>query len=184
MRIIAGRYRSRRLKVGPPTGTRPTSDKLRETLFNILGRRVIESRFLDAYAGVGAVGIEAFSRGASTVSFVDASVGACAAIRKNLEALDLKDEFPVLQMDLARALKQVVKTPFDIAFLDPPYDSGNLYRRDLELFGAGSVLDRDGIVVIEHARSMELPAGHGCLRLVRTYSQRDSALTFYEQESR
>ena len=184
MRIIAGRYRSRRLKVGPPPGTRPTSDRLRETLFNILGRRVIESRFLDAYAGVGAVGIEAFSRGASTVSFVDSSAKACAAIRRNLEAFDMEDEFPVLQMDLARALKQAVTAPFDIAFLDPPYDSGSLYRRDLELFGAGSVLDSEGILVIEHARSMELPAGQGCLRLLRTHLQGDSALTFYEQERR
>lgn len=184
MRIIAGRYRSRRLKAGPPAGTRPTSDKLRETLFNILGPRVIESRFLDAYAGVGAVGIEAFSRGASTVSFVDASVKACSAIRTNLGALDIEDEFLVLQLDLARALKQGLKPPFDIAFLDPPYDGQHLYRRDLEQFGAGSVLAHAGVLAVEHARAMELPASEGCLRLVRTHSQGDSALTFYEQESR
>jgi 16S rRNA (guanine(966)-N(2))-methyltransferase RsmD len=180
MRIIAGRYRSRRLKVGPPPGTRPTGDKLRETLFNILADRIIESRFLDAYAGVGAIGIEAFSRGARVVAFVDHSRKACAAIRVNLAGLGVAQEYHVLQMDLARAMDGPQAGGFDVAFLDPPYARDDLHRRDLERFGEGSLLAEDGVLVIEHARSMILPDQAGCLDRVRTHLQGDSALTFYE----
>ena len=123
MRIIAGRYKSRRLKAPPPDETRPTGDKLRETLFNILGDRVIESVFLDAYTGVGAIGIEAISRGARPVHFVDSQAKACAAIRTNLEALNVEDECRVLEMKLGEAFRLCIRegVAFDIVFLDPPY---------------------------------------------------------------
>jgi len=183
VRIIAGRYRSRRLKVGPPEGTRPTSDKLRETLFNILGGRVIESMFLDAYAGVGAIGIEALSRGAATVAFVDESPEACDAIRANLESLGLTQGQQVFQTDLARALKRPVNGRFDIAFLDPPYGRDDLYRQDLEQFGAGACLAPDGVLVLEHLRTTQLPDAVGCLDRIRTHPQGDSALTFYQAET-
>ena len=184
MRIIAGKYRSRRLKTGPPEGTRPTSDKLRETLFNILGGRVIESVFLDAYAGVGAIGIEAFSRGAVKVAFVDESTEACVAIRANLEELGIAENCHILQMDLARAMKRPPDDPFDIAFLDPPYGRDDLYSRDLERFGAGSYIARDGVLVVEHLRSTRLPESVGCLDRLRTHPQGDSALTFYQPETK
>ncbi len=181
MRVIAGRYGGRRLKARPPGGTRPTSDKLRETLFNILGARVIESSFLDAYAGVGAIGIEALSRGARHAVFVDRSPRACAAIEANLDALEAADRGRVLRMDLARALDGRLDRRFDVAFLDPPYARGDLYRRDLELFGAGSLLAPGGVLVVEHAGAVEPPGGVAGMDRVRTRVQGDSALTFYEQ---
>lgn len=184
MRVIAGRYGGRRLKARPPGGTRPTSDKLRETLFNILGARVIESSFLDGYAGVGAIGIEALSRGARRAVFVDRSPKACAAIAVNLDALEAADCGRVLRMDLARALDGRLDRRFDIAFLDPPYAREDLYLRDIERFGAGSFLDPGGVLVIEHGRAMEAPAGVAGLDRVRTHVQGDSALTFYEQGRR
>jgi 16S rRNA (guanine966-N2)-methyltransferase len=184
MRIVAGKYRSRRLKVGPPEGTRPTSDRLRETLFNILGSGVIESKFLDAYAGVGAIGIEALSRGASRVEFVDSSPKACAAIEANLEALDIADGYRVFQSTLAEVMKRGLEVRFDIVFLDPPYDRHHLYRHDLERFGQGAFLEAEGLLVVEHARTMELPDSVGDLERTRTHPQGDSALTFYKSEAK
>src|SRR5919108_1861334 len=119
MRIISGKFRSRRLKGTPPAGIRPTSDKLRETLFNILGARVEGSTFLDGCAGVGAIGIEAISRGAAFVYFIEQSRKACQMIRENLKSLEIDDGFKILEMDLVRGLS-VLEASFDIAFIDPP----------------------------------------------------------------
>ena len=184
MRIIAGQYRSRRLKTGPSEGTRPTSDKLRETVFNILGGRVIESAFLDAYAGVGAIGIEAISRGARSVYFVDNASQACAAIRTNLESLSVEAECRVLRMEFGDAFRLCLREglAFDIVFLDPPYEREELYRRDLERLGAASLLKQGAIVVVEHLRSVEMPANIPGLVHLRTHPQGHSALTFYEPE--
>src|SRR5689334_12964419 len=104
MRIIAGQFKSRRLKGTPPPGIRPTSDKLRETIFNILGQKTQGATFLDGCAGMGAIGIEAISRGAAEVYFIDQSRKATRIIRDNLDALDIKDGFAVLEMDLPKAL--------------------------------------------------------------------------------
>src|SRR5437016_2817435 len=134
MRIIAGKFKSRHLKARPPAGIRPTSDKLRETLFNILGARVEGATFLDGCAGVGAIGIEAISRGAALVCFVDQSRKATQAIRENLESLEIEEGFKILEMDIAKALN-TLNTPFDIAFIDPPYEREDLYQAVLERFG-------------------------------------------------
>ena len=186
MRIIAGRYKSRRLKARPGAGTRPTSDKLRETLFNILASRVIESVFLDGYAGVGAVGIEAASRGARSVYFVDRSVGAERAIRSNLESIAVDVPCRVLQMELNAALGVCLRegVSFDIVFLDPPYAKTDLYGRDLERLASGSLLHPGSIVVLEHARGFEWPRDGLGLARTRTLEQGDSALTFFEREDR
>src|SRR5437773_5041883 len=128
MRIIAGQFRSRQLKGTPPAGLRPTSDKLRETLFNILGPIIESAVFLDACAGMGGVGIEAISRGARFVHFVDSSRKACAMIRENLTMLDVRDGFRVLETEVRKALQLFERggTSFDTAFLDPPYDREDL----------------------------------------------------------
>ena len=185
MRIVAGRYRSRRLKVGPKEGIRPTSDRLRETLFNILGDRVIESTFLDAYAGVGAIGIEALSRGARFVYFVDRDSKACAAVRANLESLEVKEGFRLLRMDLSDALRLCFREDvrFNIVFLDPPYQREDLYWRDLEQFGRDPLLEEGGLLIAEHSRAMEMPDAIEGLVRVRTRRQGDSVLTFYEPEA-
>src|ERR1041385_408841 len=135
MRIISGKFKSRQLKGAPPGGTRPTSDRLRETLFNILAPRIDGAIFLDGCAGVGAVGIEAISRGAAFVYFIDQSRKACQVIRQNLGSLEIKDGFKLMEMDLMRALR-TMNTTIDIAFIDPPYDSEQLYDAVLQWFGA------------------------------------------------
>src|SRR5262249_21802064 len=130
MRIIAGQFRSRRLKGTPPPGIRPTSDKLRETIFNILGPTVQGATFLDGCAGMGAVGIEAISRGATEVYFINQSRKATRIIRENLQSLDIKEGFKLIELDLPKAL-DMLSTQFDIAFIDPPYDREDLYRAAL-----------------------------------------------------
>src|SRR5262245_5676033 len=120
MRIIAGQFKSRHLSSGPSSGTRPTSDKLRETLFNILGETVRGCTFLDGCAGVGAIGIEAISRGAEAVVFVDQSRKATRIIRENLNALDIREKFRILEIDISKALDLCAREglQFDIAFVD------------------------------------------------------------------
>ncbi len=184
MRVIGGRFRSRKLPAPPPARTRPTSDRLRETLFNILASSVIESMFLDAYAGVGAVGIEALSRGASGVMFVDSSPVACRSIRRNLEALGIAedDHVRVRVGHLDELVREWEGPGFDIVFVDPPYARDDLYRRDIEMLGAGAVLAPGGTVIAEHGRKAALPESAGGLRRVRVHPQGSSALTFYRWE--
>jgi 16S rRNA (guanine(966)-N(2))-methyltransferase RsmD len=182
MRIIAGKFKSRRLKAAPPAGIRPTSDKLRETVFNILGARVQGSTFLDACAGMGAIGIEAISRGASEVVFVDQSRKACRIIRENLQSLEVEAGFKVLEMDLSKALG-IIDASFDLAYVDPPYEREDLYEATLERFGTSSLLAPDGTLIIEHSKRKELPEVSGTLRRMRSLVQGDAALAFYMVEN-
>src|SRR5262249_17606414 len=152
----SGKFKSRRLKGSPPPGIRPTSDKLRETLFNILGMRVEGSTFLDGCAGVGAIGIEAISRGAGLVYFVDQSRKASQSVRENLKSLEIVEGFKVLEMDLVKALN-TLNTAFDIAFVDPPYEQEELYKTVVERFGSASWLTPGGLLILEHSRRKTLP---------------------------
>lgn len=127
------------------------------------------------------MGIEALSRGAAAVVFVEESAPACAAIEANVQELEIREGYRIIRTDLAKAVRGRLEEKFDIAFLDPPYDRRDLYGRDLQLLGAGSFLTSDGILVVEHDRPVELPARAGRLHRVRTHPQGDSALTFYEQ---
>src|SRR5262245_6145876 len=178
MRVISGKFKSRRLKGAPPAGIRPTSDKLRETLFNIIGPAVQDAIFLDACAGVGAIGIEALSRGASQVYFVDQARKACHIIRENLKSLGIERGFKVLEMDLIKAL-DVIGAPVDIAFVDPPYDRETLYEATLNRFGDGTLLAEDGVLIIEHSKRKELPDVVEKLQKFRSLVQGDAALAFY-----
>jgi 16S rRNA (guanine966-N2)-methyltransferase len=178
MRIIAGQFKSRRLKGTPPPGIRPTSDKLRETIFNVLGPRVEGATFLDGCAGMGAVGIEAISRGAAEVYFVDQSRKATRIIRENLEALEIKDGFKLLEMDLSKALDTISKQ-FDVAFIDPPYDREDLYVATLERFETRDLLSPEGVLIMEHSKRATLPESVGRLHKVRSLVQGDAALAFY-----
>src|SRR2546422_4063173 len=156
MRIIAGKFKSRHLKGTPPAGIRPTSDKLRETLFNIIGPRVDGAIFLDGCAGVGAIGIEAISRGAAMVYFADQARKACQMIRQNLSSLDVREGFKILEMDLKRALR-TIDTPYDIAFVDPPYDYEDVYADVLQWFGAHPRMNAGGLLILEHSKRKVLP---------------------------
>jgi 16S rRNA (guanine(966)-N(2))-methyltransferase RsmD len=183
MRIIAGKYRGRKLKSPPSLETRPTSDRLRETLFNILAPRIEDTRFLDLCAGSGAVGIEALSRGAVHVTFVDNSQSMCALIEANLNLCRIEDgERRVVlaaAADFLRRTRKLDQMPWNIVFFDPPY--AGEYEGVLELFGshAASLIDKDGLLVVEHARRNELKDEYGSLHRTRIVKQGDSALSFY-----
>jgi 16S rRNA (guanine966-N2)-methyltransferase len=178
VRVISGKFRSRRLKGTPPAGIRPTSDKLRETLFNILAPRIDGATFLDGCAGMGAIGIEAISRGAAFVYFADNSRKACRMIRENLESLEVESGFQILEMDLIKALG-LVPIPLDIAFIDPPYDRGDLYESCLTLFSSKPLLAPEGVLIFEHSKRKDLPEASGNLRKIRSLVQGDAALAFY-----
>ena len=187
MRVIAGNYRSRILKSLKGLALRPTSDRLRETLFNVLGPDVKGSRFLDLFAGTGAIGIEARSRGALEAVFVEKHAPAAALIRRNLESLGIQSTATVLSVDVQRGLERLAAakksktSSFDFIFLDPPYVAAKDYARVLEFLGSGDLLASAGIVIAEHRRSFELPEEVGRLRRYRVLKQGDAALSFYRR---
>jgi 16S rRNA (guanine966-N2)-methyltransferase len=185
MRIISGKFKSRQLKGTPPAGLRPTSDKLRETLFNILGPIVEGSDFLDACAGMGGVGIEAISRGAQSVYFIDNSRKATAIIRENLASLKIDGGFRLFEIELRKALQVFDReaTAFDIVFLDPPYDREDLYTMALEFFGSRPLLKDEGILVMEHSKRQPPAAVAGFLQRYRLLTQGDSCLSFYRKDA-
>ena len=188
MRIIAGRYRGRNLKSPPSLQVRPTSDRLRETLFNVIAPRIQEARFLDLCAGSGAVGIEALSRGAAHATFVDRSRKMCALIESNLDLFGIaENETDVFQAEAADFLRRVSTSnseksggPWDIVFFDPPYASD--YEIVLEHLGNTDpkLLAEGGIVVVEHHHKNVLPDEVGDIRRYRILKQGDSALSFYD----
>jgi 16S rRNA (guanine966-N2)-methyltransferase len=189
MRVIAGKFRGRNLKSPPSLEVRPTSDRLRETLFNVIAPRIEGARFLDLCAGSGAVGIEALSRGARQVTFVDQSRKMCALVKSNLELCRIEeDESEVIQSDaydyLRRAVGQqrVASEPWDIVFFDPPYATD--YHQVLEAFGAhaSTLLTENGLIVVEHHHKRILPEELDHIRRNRVLKQGDAALSFYEME--
>lgn len=187
MRVIGGTYRSRRLVAPRGLATRPTSDRLRETLFNVLTPRIQGAVFADLYAGSGAVGIEAISRGASLVYFVDNDAPAIAALRSNLGALNVTSGFQVVTSTVSAALRRLAeRSPQErcsIVFLDPPYAADNDYSGTLSSIGRGadSLLTPDGIVIAEHSRKMLQPLAecYGPLQRYRVLEQGDAGLSFY-----
>lgn len=184
MRVIAGKYRGRNLKSRPSLEVRPTSDRLRETLFNVMAPRIDEVRFLDLCAGSGAVGIEALSRGAANVVFVDRSRKMCALVEANLDLCKVpEDETEVIQAEASDFLSRSIATagkPWDIVFFDPPY--ANDYLKVLNAIGshATKLLTRSAILIVEHHHKKELPDDVGQLHRTRVLKQGDSALSFYE----
>ena len=178
MRVIAGRFRGRRLKAPTWDGLRPTSDKLRETLFNILAPRIEGARVLDGFAGTGAVGIEAMSRGAAHVTFVDSDRRAAALIEQNLSACGIDRGFEIRRGDVAAVLASLrAGAPFDLIVLDPPYAFPGT-RAAIE--AAAANLAPGGLLVVERAtrREPDIPTG---LARVRDVTSGDSSLTFLER---
>jgi 16S rRNA (guanine(966)-N(2))-methyltransferase RsmD len=178
MRIVGGEFRSRRLRTLPGTATRPTSDKLREALFDVLGARVAGSAWYDCYAGSGAVGLEALSRSAACAVFVERSRAAARVLRANVAALGVEPRCIILNQPVLAALAQATR-PADFIYLDPPYSAAGAYRRVLELLGKGAALKAEGIVIVEHARRSPLDAQYGKLARYRVLEQGDSALSFF-----
>jgi len=172
MRVIAGEFRSRRLKSIPGDATRPTPDRLRETLFDILAPRIGGATLLDAYAGTGAVGIEALSRGARHAWFLEKNRVALDTIRQNLESLNLSSRATVVT---GPVLLTILHYSADIVFLDPPYELEREYAAVLELLSASP----PDLVVVQHSIRLELPAGKGGMRRTRIVTQGDNALSFF-----
>jgi 16S rRNA (guanine966-N2)-methyltransferase len=181
MRVIAGKYRSRTLRSLKGQALRPTSDRLRETLFNILGAAVSGATFVDLYAGTGAVGIEALSRGAKHAIFVEQHAPAAALIRRNLEPLGIGTEAEILGMSVARAIERLEarNVHAQFIFLDPPYAADAEYEDTLEALGESPIVAPGARVVVEHLRKREMPDRVGELELARVVEQGDAALSFY-----
>lgn len=172
MRIIAGEFRSRVLKSLPGMETRPTPDRLRETLFNVLAPEIEGAVFIDAYAGTGAVGIEALSRGAARVIFIEKSRAAAAVIRENLSSLGLLSRAEVLQ---GKVLQYLSQRTADIVFLDPPYGMEREYSEALETLGGRATR----LVIAQHASRFKLAQSYGALELKRVIKHGDNSLSFY-----
>jgi 16S rRNA (guanine966-N2)-methyltransferase len=175
VRVIAGRYKGRRLKTPTWEGLRPTSDKLRETLFNILAARIAGARVLDGFAGTGAIGIEALSRGAAHVTFVEQDARAVALIEANLTSAGIGADYNIRRGDVLAVLRNP-GVAFDLILLDPPYD---LHPVSPTLAAAAACLSADGLLVLERAtrREPDVPA---TLTRVRDVKSGDSTLTFFE----
>jgi len=184
MRVIAGTHRSRLLTAPRGTEIRPTSDHLRETVFNILAPRLEGCRFVDLYAGTGAVGIEALSRGALHVWFAENSPQAIAAIRANLASLKITHGFTLEDRGTGAMLQRLAKLGqlIDILYIDPPYDAAAEYEATLSFLGSArgrASLASDALIVVEHAKKAVLAARYGALHLARVKKQGDATLTFY-----
>ena len=189
MRVIAGKYRSRPLRSLSGMDVRPTSDRLRETLFNVLtagNPGALEgSLWLDLFAGTGAVGIEALSRGAKEVHFVESSGAAAEAIRKNLDSLAIRNGFKILEEELPRAFWRMERqhVAADVVFLDPPYRMKDAYANTLRALADSSLIWAMSVVIAEHEKKFDPGEEFGALRRFRHLAQGSSALSFYRMGS-
>jgi 16S rRNA (guanine(966)-N(2))-methyltransferase RsmD len=172
MRIIAGEYRSRKIKSVPGLEVRPTPDRLREALFNVLAPRIAGTIFLDAYAGCGAVGIEALSRGASRIILIEKKGAAVEVIRENLASLGIGREANVIRGQASLLIRNY---PADIAFIDPPYELEAEYTASLDALGETPC----ELAIAQHASRLTLADEYGRLRKTRVLKQGDNSLSFY-----
>jgi 16S rRNA (guanine(966)-N(2))-methyltransferase RsmD len=175
MRVIGGEFRSRRLKTLSGLTVRPTPDRLREALFNVLAPRIEGAVFLDAYAGAGSVGIEALSRGAAHAVFVETNFAAAKVIQENLVSLGIEKRATIVRRPSAAALSQFEA---DIYFLDPPYAAPAEYNSALTLLGERT-LRPDALVLAQHAKRFRLADNFGRLRRARVLAHGDNAISFF-----
>ncbi|HON24805.1 MAG TPA: 16S rRNA (guanine(966)-N(2))-methyltransferase RsmD [Myxococcota bacterium] len=182
MRIVAGALGGRRLVAPKGRGVRPTLEKVREAVFSILGARVVEARVLDLFAGSGAMGIEALSRGALSAVWCDVDERSIAAIQENVEKLGLIKQGNILHMTAQSAIRYMSRKgrQFDIIFMDPPYEQG-LYEITLMELAGSSLIKSNSIVCVEHPKRAELPTVFGSLIQDRRRQYGDSAVTFYQR---
>jgi 16S rRNA (guanine966-N2)-methyltransferase len=181
MRVIAGQYRSRKLIAPSGAATRPTSDRLRETVFNVVAASVPDSVWLDLYAGSGAVGIEALSRGARMAYFVETSTPAIRAIRANLKSLSISEGFELQEREVVKALRTLdaAAVSCDFCFLDPPYADYGAYEQTLGFLSQSRLLTPKSIVIAEHDKHSDLLNRYGALVRFRKLRQGDAVLSFY-----
>ncbi len=185
MRVIAGKYRGRPLRSLRGLDVRPTSDRLRETLFNVLTAgnpdALAGTVWLDLFAGTGAVGIEALSRGAKQAYFVESSAPAAKVIEQNLQSLGIADGYKILRDDLAGVLWRLQRehVAADVVFLDPPYRMQPAYEETLTALADSALVWAMSLVIAEHEKKFDPGAEFGSLRRVRKLTQGNSALSFY-----
>lgn len=184
MRIIAGQFKSRPLRSLPGLDLRPTSDRLRETLFDVLGAagHLQDSVWLDLYAGTGAVGIEALSRGAHQVYFVESAKKHARLLRENLDSLAISDGVELHEREVAQALPLLESTGVvcDYCFLDPPYRMRGSYERTLGYLSQSRLLQPTSLVVAEHEKKFDPGERFGALVRFRRLDQGDASLGFYK----
>ena len=181
MRIISGTYRGLRLRTLKGENLRPTTDQLRETLFDVLGPSVEGSTFLDAYAGTGAVGMEAISRGARDVVFIEHHRAAYQLIRENLAALEIDSGFALMTCAVLTGLERLEREgeQFDVVFLDPPYEEIREYHHTMRQLARGLLLLPTSVVVAEHSRHVQLVEDYLALHRTRLLRHGDAQLAFY-----
>ena len=184
MRVIAGKYKSRKLSAPEGVDTRPTSDRLRETLFNVVAASMPDSVWLDLFAGTGAIGIEALSRGARSVYFVESARRAARTIRENLKSLGIDEGFEVIEREAATALRmldaQAVSCNF--CFLDPPYRKMGDYEQVLGFLSQSRLLAPGCLVIAEHDKHFDPGESFGSLERRRKLQQGDAVLSFYSRD--
>lgn len=183
MRVIGGIFGSRTLHGPGDRKLRPTSDRLRETLFDILGAEVEGAVFVDVFAGTGAVGIEALSRGAARVVFIESHRATARLIRRNLESLGIAGPAEIVARDALQGLRQIGAAGLraDIVFLDPPYANYDMCSNALHWLGEGELLKHGGLAIAEHSSRRSMTASFGRLTRTRERIQGDGALSFYRQ---
>lgn len=183
MRVITGMARGRKLKAPKGMTTRPTSDRVKEALFNVLGSRIVDSKFLDLFAGSGGVGIEALSRGAKLVTFVEENPKVIDVINDNLIVTGLKSRATIYRSNAYRAMEKLQgQECFDIIFLDPPYLKGH-ETECLQQIERCKLLSPEGLVVVESSKRDELPQTVGTLTLQKSQHYGDTKLTYYTPDS-
>lgn len=181
MRVIAGKFRSRRLKSPGTLKMRPTSDRLRETLFNVLGPTIQDCLFVDLFAGTGAIGIEAVSRGAREVIFVEEHPGTVRLLQQNLESLEIRSGVEIIAADALQGLERLAARHLvaDFIFLDPPYAHEDEYARTLEFIDASHLLVPSSRVIVEHRHNLDMLERFDRIERDRLLEQGDAALSFY-----
>jgi 16S rRNA (guanine966-N2)-methyltransferase len=189
MRVIAGQYRSRPLRSLRGMDIRPTADRLRETLFNVLcsgnPEALAGTTLIDLYAGTGAVGIEALSRGAQKVYFVELTKSAADLIAANLKSLGIASGFEIVRTDAAKALHQLegANSAVDYVFLDPPYAKREEYKKTLSALHESALLMDRTIVIAEHEKKFDPGEAFDSLQRYRKLTQGDAALSFYQLQA-
>jgi 16S rRNA (guanine(966)-N(2))-methyltransferase RsmD len=181
MRVIAGTYKSRKLVAPPGSETRPTADRLRETLFNIVSASITGSVWLDLFAGTGAIGIEAISRGARMAYFVESSKRALRVIRANLASLKIEEGFEIVEREAATALRMLDSQAVscDFCYLDPPYRKMGDYEQVLDFLSQSRLLGAGSLAIAEHDKHFDPGEAFGSLRRRRQVKQGDAVLSFY-----
>lgn len=184
MKVISGRIKGRSLKTLKGLDIRPTPDKVKGALFNIIGSRIIEKRFLDLFSGTGNIGIEALSRGALEVCFVDNDKRSIKLIRENLEKCGIEKEFKIFFEDgIEFICSRGKKEKFDLIFLDPPYGS-DLGELALEEISKTNIIEQKGLIIFEHFHKSEINREYGHIKLYKQKRLGDTCLSFFDKENK